>query len=91
MNYDNLQSSFRRTGQYEAAGTLWMLDPVCHHDDSVSDESVTISQIDAARWQWDIEGEATHVWVSGGLHEDILAPLPSSSLDLSNGDALVRD
>ena len=49
MKYDNLQSSFRRTGQYEAAGTLWMLDPC---GDSVSDESVTIAQIEAARWQW---------------------------------------
>ena len=49
MNYENLQSSFRRTGQYEAAGTLWMLDPC---GDSVSDESVTIAQIEAARWQW---------------------------------------
>ena len=52
MNYDNLQSSFRRTGQYEAAGTLWMLDPC---GDSVSDESVTIAQIEAARWQWSEE------------------------------------
>ena len=49
MNYENLQSSFRHTGQYEAAGTIWMLDP-CGH--SVSDESVTVGQIEAARWQW---------------------------------------
>ena len=49
MNYENLQSSFRRTGQYEAAGTLWMLDPC---GDSDFDESVTIAQIEAARWQW---------------------------------------
>ena len=48
MNYDNLQSSFRRTGQYEAAGTVWMLDPC----PSVSDESVSVAQIEAARWQW---------------------------------------
>ena len=49
MNYDNLQSSFRRTGQYEAAGTMWMLD-ACGN--SVSDESVTVAQIEAGRWQW---------------------------------------
>ena len=49
MNYDNLHCSFRRSGQYEAAGTLWMLDPC---GDSVSDEDVTIAQIEAARWQW---------------------------------------
>ena len=51
MNYDNLQSSFRRTGQYEAAGTVWMLDPC----PSVSDESVSVAQIEAARWQWSEE------------------------------------
>ena len=49
MHYDNLLSSFTRTGQYEAAGTLWMLDP---RGGSVSDESVTIAQIEAARGQW---------------------------------------
>ena len=49
MNYDNLQSSFRRTGQYEAAGTLWMLDP---REGSDSDEGVTIAQIEAACRQW---------------------------------------
>ena len=54
MNYDNLISSFQRTGQYEAAGTLWMLDP-SSPDDSVSDESVTIAMIEAARWQWSEE------------------------------------
>ena len=52
MNYENLHSSFRQTGQYEAAGTLWMLDPC---EDSVSDESVTVGQIEAARWQWSEE------------------------------------
>ena len=49
MNYNNLHSSFRHTAQYEAAGTIWMLDPC---GPSVFDESVTAGKIEAARWQW---------------------------------------
>eukprot|EP00959_Pyramimonas_sp_CCMP1952_P324142 6784040-Pyramimonas_sp.AAC.1 len=45
MNNDNLQMSFSKTGQYEAAGAVWMLDPLasdtsdqparCRHGDVV--------------------------------------------------------
>ena len=51
MDYANMQESFRQTGQYEASGTIWMLNP-CESEDSVTDESVTFAQIEAARWQW---------------------------------------
>ena len=50
MDYDNLEASFRRTRQYEAAGTVWMLDPIC------SDvEAVSISQLEGAMGLWSEE------------------------------------
>ena len=36
MDYDNLTTSFARTGQYEAAGTVWMVDPISSDVDDVS-------------------------------------------------------
>jgi len=37
MDYDNLVFSFSNNGQYEAAGTVWMLDPLhCSDSDGVS-------------------------------------------------------
>eukprot|EP00959_Pyramimonas_sp_CCMP1952_P085111 1779608-Pyramimonas_sp.AAC.1 len=36
MGHDNLVASFSRTKQYEAAGTAWMLDPICPDIDDVS-------------------------------------------------------
>ena len=36
MNYNNLVASFSRAAQYEAAGTVWTLDPVCADHDNVS-------------------------------------------------------
>ena len=53
MNYDNLIASFSRTSQYEAAGTVWMLDPTCADIDDV-----TISQLEGATGMWAAE---THV------------------------------
>ncbi|CAK0819347.1 unnamed protein product [Prorocentrum cordatum] len=51
MNYDNLQMSFSKTGQYEAAGTVWMLDPFAGD----TTDSVSISQLDAAMGMWSEE------------------------------------
>ena len=50
MNYDNLVASFSRTKQYEAAGTVFMLDPVCSDNDAV-----TVSQLDGAMSIWSNE------------------------------------
>jgi hypothetical protein len=44
MQYDNLVTSFNRIGQYEVAGTVWMLDPI----DSASGEGVTVGQLESA-------------------------------------------
>ncbi|CAK0811629.1 unnamed protein product, partial [Prorocentrum cordatum] len=48
MQYDNLQLSFSTTGQYEAAGTVWMLDPLAADTSDI----VSISQLDAAMANW---------------------------------------
>ena len=53
MNYDNLIASFSRTSQYEAAGTVWMLDPT-----GADIDDVTISQLEGATGMWAAE---THV------------------------------
>ncbi len=48
MQYDNLQLSFSTTGQYEAAGAVWMLDPLAADTSDI----VSISQLDAAMANW---------------------------------------
>ena len=50
MDYDNLVASFSRTKQYEAAGTVWMLDPICSDIDDVS-----VSQLEGAMGMWSEE------------------------------------
>ena len=48
MNYENLCMSFSKTGQYEAAGTVWMLDPA---PQSGSD-SISVAQLEASMGLW---------------------------------------
>ena len=43
MDYDNLIASFSRTSQYEAAGAVWMVDPISSDIDHVS-----VSQLEGA-------------------------------------------
>jgi hypothetical protein len=45
INYDRLVASFSRTAQYEAAGTIWMLDPI---DESASGDAISASQLESA-------------------------------------------
>ena len=47
MDFENLGASFSWTGQYEAAGTVWMLDPICPDIDDVS-----VSQLEGAAIMW---------------------------------------
>ena len=44
MHYEHLMTSFKRTGQYEAAGTIWMLEPI----ESASGDGVTVGQLESA-------------------------------------------
>ena len=48
MNYESLMLSFSVNSQYEAAGTVWMLDPT-HRSGS---DSVSITQLESAIWMW---------------------------------------
>ena len=47
MDYDHLIASFSRTKEYEAAGTVWMLDPT-----SSEIEDVSVSQLEGAMGLW---------------------------------------
>ena len=48
MNYDNVQQSFSQTAQYEAAGTVWFLNPITGCQSDV----MSISQLDSAMLAW---------------------------------------
>ena len=50
MDYDNMLASFSRTKEYEAAGTVFMLDPVSGEIDAV-----TVSQLDGSMSLWSEE------------------------------------
>ena len=50
MDYNNLTASFSRSKEYEAAGTVWMLDPVSSEIDAV-----TVSQLEGAMGIWSDE------------------------------------
>ena len=76
MNYDNLVASFSRTREYEAAGTVWMVDPICPDIDDV-----TISQLEGAMGMWAEETylrSSTHA-PSRRLSFDV--PLPVKVVD----------
>ena len=74
MNYGNLLSSIRCTGKYEAAGTIWMLNP-CKN--SNTDESVTFTQIEAARWQWSEDAFVLSSSYPGMRRYSFDVPLPA--------------
>ena len=59
MNFDNLTASFAATAQYEAAGTIWMLDAIGELDPaSGGQDPVTLSQLESATWLWSEEAFA---------------------------------
>ena len=76
MDFDHLEASFSRTGQYEAAGTVWMLDPICPDIDEVA-----ISQLEGCMGLWTEEAyirSSDHV-PSRRLSFDV--PLPVKVVD----------
>ena len=48
MNYRKLMRSFSQSAQYEAAGIVWMLDPLTPSRSDV----MSISQLESAMWTW---------------------------------------
>ena len=51
MNFSNLQYSLKATNKYEAAGTVFMMDP-CNF---AEDEAITLSQLESAKHPWSDE------------------------------------
>ena len=52
MNFNNMMTSFSKTSQYEAAGTVWMLDCVIA---ASTGDSLSISQLESALEKWSPE------------------------------------
>ena len=52
MNFDNMEAAWTGSGQYEAAGTVWMLDPT-----SADYDDVSLSQLKGCQALW---SEAAH-------------------------------
>ena len=76
MNFDNMVTSFSRAAQYEAAGTVWMLDPVCaDHDD------VSVSQLEGAMGMWTAETYVRSSANAGARRISFDVPLPVKAVD----------
>ena len=76
MNFDNMVTSFSRAAQYEAAGTVWMLDPVCaDHDD------VSVSQLEGAMGMWTAETVVRSSATPGDRRISFDVPLPVKAVD----------
>ena len=51
MNYENLTQSFSKSAQYEAPGTVWMLDAIS----DTSYDTINVSQLESATRSWSEE------------------------------------
>ena len=76
LDYDNLLASFSRTKQYEAAGTVWMLDPICSDFDEV-----LISQLEGAMSLWSEEAYHLSSNHAPSRHLSFDVPLPVAVVD----------
>ena len=76
MNYNNLVASFSRAAQYEAAGTVWTLDPVCADHDNVS-----VSQFQGAMGAWTSETYVRSSATPGARRISFDVPLPVKAVD----------
>ena len=76
MDYDHLVASFSRTKQYEAAGTVWMLDPIRSDIDILS-----ISQLEGAMSLWSEEAYHLSSNHAPSRHLSFDVPLPVAVVD----------
>ncbi|CAK0878325.1 unnamed protein product [Prorocentrum cordatum] len=76
MDFDNLVASFFRTKEYEAAGAVWMLDPVCADIDDV-----TVSQLEGAMSIWSEETFLPSSRRAPSRRPTFDAPPPASVVD----------
>ena len=77
MNYTNLHQSFSKSALYEAAGTIWMIDPVV---DPGSD-SISISQLESARYLWSEEAFQSSSTQPMARRYSFDVPLPAKVID----------
>ena len=78
MNYDNLLMSFSQTAQYEAAGTILMLDPI---PDSHLDV-ITTSQLEKAQMMWSEEVFLVSSTQERNRRYSFDVPLPAKVVDV---------
>ncbi|CAK0907025.1 unnamed protein product, partial [Prorocentrum cordatum] len=76
MDYDNLVASFSRTKEYEAAGAVWMLDPMCSDIDDV-----TVSQLEGAMGMRSEEAYSLSSKHAPSRHLSFDAPIPALVVD----------
>ena len=78
MNYENLLRSFSQSGQYEAAGTIWMLDAIR----DLHSDGITISQLERAMWMWSEEAFLLSATQPGNRRYSFDVPLPAKVEDV---------
>ena len=77
MHLSNLLLSLDKTAQYEAAGTIWMLDPV---GDPVC-ANISISQLESARYLWSEEAFRSSSTQPMARRYSFDVPLPAKVVD----------
>ena len=77
MRYSNLRSSFAKTRLYEAAGTIWMLDPAC----DPGNDSISISQLESATHLWTEEAFRSSATQPKARRFSFDVPLPAKVVD----------
>ena len=79
MNFENLVLSFSQSGQYEAAGTVWMLD----HITQSPGDAISMTQLDSATWMWSPEAFALSSTQPLARRFSFDVPLPVQVLDVN--------
>ena len=78
MNFDNMMLAFAKTSEYEAAGTVWMLDAVGTSDK----DSLSVSQLESAMWKWSPEAYLMSSAHAPSRRFSFDVPLPAQVVDI---------
>ena len=77
MHFTRLHRSFEQTALYEAAGTIWMLNPV----GDLSSDSISISQLESAMKLWSEEAFLSSATQPMARRYSFDVPLPAKVVD----------
>ncbi|CAK0876657.1 unnamed protein product [Prorocentrum cordatum] len=77
MDYGNLVASFSRTKECEAAGAVWMLDPICSDIDDI-----TVGQLEGAMSAWSEEAYPLSSKHAPSRRLSFDVPLPALVVDV---------